>query len=392
MSIKRARISRDLLLFLIAIICVAFGGSLIETIFNNFLDKRFAITSLQRTLLEFPREIPGLITMLVAAALSFLCIRRLAVFSMVLAAAGAMLMGFLSGSYSIMVVWLFVYSLGQHLFMPLNSDIGMELAHEGKTGKRLGQLHGVGNLAAIAGSAVVFIGFKYFDLSFEVTFVSGGVFFLVAALLIWFMRKGRPVPAGTRFAFSRKFRLYYLLSILYGSRKQIFITFAPWILVTVYEQPVEYLAKLFTVGGIIGIVFKPLLGRAIDRYGERLILAGEALALIIVCVGYGFARQLFAPEMALLVASACFVTDLLLMSVGMARATYVKKVAANPQEVTAALTAGISIDHIFSISVALLGGLIWNAFGYEYVFLLGGVIALANFFVAMNIGKSEIKS
>ncbi len=387
MNTKPGLISRDFMLFLIAIVCFAFGYSLVDTIFNNFLDERFAITSLQRTLLEFPREIPGLITMLVAAAFFFFCTRRLAVLAMIMTAAGAMLLGLLSSSYSIMVIWLFIYSLGQHLFMPLNADIGMELAHKGKTGKRLGQLHGVSNLAAIAGSAVVFVGFKYFDLSFTTTFVAAAGFFLVAALLIWLMRKNRPVPVSARFTFNRKFRLYYILTVLYGARKQIFITFAPWILVTIYEQPTQSLATLFAIGGIIGIVFKPLLGRAIDHYGERVILAGEAVVLIFVCIGYGFARQLFSAELALIVASACFITDQLLMSVSMARATYVKKIAANPQEVTAVLTAGVSIDHIFSIGVALLGGIIWQTVGYEYVFLLGGLIALANFFFAMRIRR-----
>ncbi len=387
MNTKRGLISRDFLLFLIAIICFAFGYSLVDTIFNNFLDERFAITSLQRTLLEFPREIPGLITMLVAAAFFFFCNRRLAVLAMILTAAGAMLLGLLSTSYSIMIIWLFIYSLGQHLFMPLNADIGMELAHKGKTGKLLGQLHGMANLAAIAGSAVIFVGFKYFDLSFTATFVTAAGFFLAAACLIWRMRKNRPVPVSARFTFNKKFRLYYILTVLYGARKQIFITFAPWILVTIYEQPTQSLATLFTIGGIIGIVFKPLLGRAIDRYGERVILAGEAVVLIFVCIGYGFARQLFSAELALLVASACFIADQLLMSVSMARATYVKKIAANPQEVTAALTAGVSIDHIFSIGVALLGGVIWQTVGYEYVFLLGGLIALANFFIAIRIGR-----
>jgi hypothetical protein len=35
--------------------------------------------------------------------------------------------------------------------------------------------------------------------------------------------------------------------------------------------------------------------------------------------------------------------------------------------------------------VALLGGVIWNAFGFQYVFLLGTLIAALNFFIAMKI-------
>jgi len=49
------------------------------------------------------------------------------------------------------------------------------------------------------------------------------------------------------------------------------------------------------------------------------------------------------------------------------------------------LTAAVTIDHIFSISAALLGGVVWNVFGFQYVFLLGAVIAVINFFTALRV-------
>jgi preprotein translocase subunit SecF len=77
--------------------------------------------------------------------------------------------------------------------------------------------------------------------------------------------------------------------------------------------------------------------------------------------------------------------DQMLMSVGMARSTYIKKIALQPEHIQPALTTAITIDHVFSISIALLGGLIWNAFGFQYVFALGAVIAAINFFAAMQV-------
>jgi hypothetical protein len=64
---------------------------------------------------------------------------------------------------------------------------------------------------------------------------------------------------------------------------------------------------------------------------------------------------------------------------------YIKKIAKQPEDVQPALTAGVTIDHIFSILVALLGGVIWNYFGFQYVFLLGVVIAVINFFVTLQV-------
>ncbi|MCB4792122.1 MAG: MFS transporter [Elusimicrobia bacterium] len=378
-------ISRDFLLFILATACLGFAQSIIDSTFNNFLNERFNITNFQRTFLEFPREIPGLSVIFVSALFFFMCNRTLAAMSQMIAALGVFMIGFFSFGYSSMLLWLFVYSLGQHLFLPLTSDIGMELAQEGKTGKRLGQLQGAGNFAAIAGSFMVFLGFKYLHLSFSATFGISAFCFFIGALLIYGMRKNKPVPAGTRFKFRKEYKLFYILSVLYGTRKQIFLTFAPWILVTVFLQPTQSIAKLLTIGGVIGIVFKPILGRAIDKYGEKTILAGEAVVLIFVCMGYGFAKKFFSINTALLIASACFITDQLLMSVGMARATYLQKIALDPQELTSTLTAGVSIDHIFSISIALLGGLIWKTVGYEYIFLLGAVISLTNLYFALKI-------
>jgi predicted MFS family arabinose efflux permease len=90
-------------------------------------------------------------------------------------------------------------------------------------------------------------------------------------------------------------------------------------------------------------------------------------------------------KIAFIIACVCYLMDLMLMSVGIARSTYMKKIAKDPADVQPALTISVTIDHIFSISIALLGGVIWNVFGYQYVFLLGVFIAVINFLVALQV-------
>ena len=378
-------IPRDFLLFLLAVSAIGFAQSLVDSTLNNYLHEQFQITNFQRSLLEVPREVPGLIVIFVSAMFFFICNRTLASISQLLASIGVFMIGLFTFDYSTMLVWLFVFSLGQHLFLPLTQDIGMELAHEGSTGKRLGQLQGVSNFAAIIGSFLVFVGFKYLNFNFQITFVLSAIAFLAGAILIYSMKKNKPVSFKSRFTFRKEYKLYYILTILYGTRKQIFMTFAPWVLVTVFLQKTQMIATLLTIGGIIGIVFKPFLGRAIDKYGEKIILSGEAILLIFVCIGYGFSRTVFPVNIAFIIAAICYIIDQLLMSVSMARATYLKKIAVIPEDITSTLTAGVSIDHIFSITIALTGGLIWKLFGYEYIFLLGAVIALVNLYFTSQI-------
>jgi predicted MFS family arabinose efflux permease len=143
------------------------------------------------------------------------------------------------------------------------------------------------------------------------------------------------------------------------------------------------------VGGVVGILFQLVLGRAIDHFGEKTVLMSEASLLVFVCLGYGFGKSVVPERVAFYIASVCFLLDQMLMSVNMARSTYIRKIVLHPTHIQPALTASVTIDHVFSITLALVGGVIWNAFGFQYVFLLGAVIALGNLAAASRIRVPE---
>jgi predicted MFS family arabinose efflux permease len=376
---------RDFLIFVVAATLYAFSQSAVNSVFNNFLNDTYSISDFQRGLLELPREMPGFLVVFVSALLYLMSSRRLAALANLLAGLGIAGIALFSARYGVMLAWLFLFSVGQHLFMPLIQSITMDFAAEGKAGRRLGQVTGASNLAGIAGSLLILIGFRSLGFGFGTAFLIAAGGLLAAALLLRSMKIDRHPITRTRFVVRREYKLFYWLNILYGTRKQIFLTFSPWVLVRIFKLPTEAVASLLFTGGLVGIVFNPLLGRAIDRLGERFILMAEAVVLIVVCFGYGFSRHLFSEPTAMLVAWACFVVDQLLMSVSMARATYLKKIAVHPGDVSQTLMMGVSIDHIFSILVAALGGIIWVRLGYEYVFLLGAIIAGVNLVSASRV-------
>jgi predicted MFS family arabinose efflux permease len=384
------KMPRELKIFALATIAMGMGYNIYDSTFNNYINSLFHLTGFQRSFLEIPREIPGLLTVFLSALLWFLCSRRMGVLAMILGAIGSLLVGFVAPTYAVLTIWVFIYSVGSHLFLPLQSAIGMELAEENKVGQRLGQLNSLRNLAAIFGSFLVFLGFKYFNFTFQTTFVLTAVILGVAAVLMFTMKPNVTRPPRTFFKLHREYSLYYLLAILYGSRKQIFLTFGPWVLVTVFDQPTQVMATLLMVGGIIGILFQPALGWMIDHLGEKKVIQAEAFLLVFVCLGYGFSGFLFSKTVALYITFICFLLDQMLMSVNMARATYMKKIAVDPADIQPALTVAVTIDHVFSISIALLGGLIWNAYGFQYVFLVGTVIAAVNFFTASRIKLPQV--
>ncbi|MPN31166.1 hypothetical protein SDC9_178640 [bioreactor metagenome] len=69
----------------------------------------------------------------------------------------------------------------------------------------------------------------------------------------------------------------------------------------------------------------------------------------------------------------------------MARSTYIKKIAVDPDDVTPTLSAGTSFDHVIAMTIPFLGGLLWTAMGYKYVFIVAAFISLINLFLSLKI-------
>ena len=49
------------------------------------------------------------------------------------------------------------------------------------------------------------------------------------------------------------------------------------------------------------------------------------------------------------------------------------------------LSLGTTIDHIFSMSVPFLGGIIWKYYGYEAVFVMAGAVAALTALVSASL-------
>jgi MFS family permease len=387
---------RDFLLFLLSGVFLGIAQSVDGSTMANYLKEHFGMMIIHRSALEFPRELPGLLVVLVIAALSFLGgDARISVVANLLAAAGMFAMGFLPPVYAGVVLVIFIYSMGQHIFMPLSGSIGMSFARPEETGKVLGRLSSVGNIAVVLSSAVLWVLFRVFHISFRTAFIVGAAAFVISAVFLFFMRPTQMVRAKKRYVYRREYRLYYWLCMLYGARKQIFLTFGPWVLVDVFRQPVATMTLLFFIVAIIGIFVKPWVGHLIDKVGERFVLSGEAFLFFFTCLGYVFAENIFRPAAAVFFIYICYVADHTLDSVGMARITYMKKIALRPEEISPSLSLGTSLDHIVTIFLPILGGLVWyksGPGGYRWVFLGGAVIALANFISSRMIKIPSVGS
>lgn len=377
-SLRRriAEAPRNLILFASGVALMSFAGSAFDTTFNNFISDTFNVSETTRGYLEFPRELPGFLTALFAGLLFFMAETNIAAISALCLGAGMIGVAVWGGSWGTMIALMTLWSVGSHLIMPVRSSIGMNLAHEGKTGRRLGQIQGVGLLASVVGYAFVWVVLDLTPRNYSLIYIIGGAVAILAAVVFRLMRMPDAHLSRPRLVLRKQYWLYYVLALFFGARKQIFLTFGPWVLIRVFHQEATVFAKLLIVGAIVGTLFQPALGRAIDRFGERAVLTVDAVLIFSICMGYGFAEHLGNHHLALWLLYACFVADQLLFGVNMARDTYMAKIALNPSDIAPSLSMGVTINHAVSMSVPALGGLIWYYWGYSWVFVLAAGIAV----------------
>ena len=151
---------RAVRLFVAVLALTALANGLGSSIFSNYFNEVFHIDSVQRGFIEIPRESPGILCMVLVAALGFLGNLWMAVAAQVLVLVGLIVMGWLSPGYGTMLVFLFIHSLGMHFFMPLNDAISMDLADKDKVGETLGKFKGVTTLFSMVAAVLVFFGFR----------------------------------------------------------------------------------------------------------------------------------------------------------------------------------------------------------------------------------------
>jgi MFS family permease len=371
--IQRLRgLERNLLLFLAGMALLGASGGMMETTFNNYVSDVFKLGADARGRLEFPRELPGFLTALFAGILCFLPETLIAGFSALAVGAGMLGLAFIGPSWPALLAVTTVWSIGAHLLMPIRSSLTMEMATAGQRGRRLGQIASTALAASIAGCAVVWICMRFLKVSYPVIFIIGALAAFAASGFLFAMRMPNAHLQRPKFVWRQHYWLYYVLSLLFGARKQVFITFGPWVLIRIFHQPVWIFAQLWIAAAILGVFFQPWLGRAIDRWGERRVLLADSLLLLLVCLGYGFAHG----KLGLYLLYACFVGDNLLFGVNMARDTYLSKILLKKEHLAPTLSLGITINHAVSMSVPTLGGLLWIRYGHPSVFAATAVIAL----------------
>ncbi|MBN2343854.1 MAG: MFS transporter [Deltaproteobacteria bacterium] len=383
-------ISKDLKHLFVATLFFGAANGIFLASLNNYLADIHGLDATSRGWLEFPREFPGFLMLFVAAVLlSIMRESKMAAVAMGLSIVGALGLGFAAHHTALLVVFVITWSLGDHIIFSVEDAIGMRLAKEGSTGRRLGQLGGARNLGTIIGVGTMYGLAKLIGDRYDVFYGVAAVCAAVAAAAYLNLSIGKGERRSRRFVLKKKYRLYYAISALFGVRKQIFLAFGGWVLVKIHGVEVSTIAVLYFVASVLGVIVRPLLGDVIDWFGERVVLAVDEVLLILICLTYAFAGDLFSTGTALYVLYGAFILDSILFALRIARNTYLKKIADTKDDITPTIAMGVTIDHLVAMSLPVLSGYLWMSMGFRWVFLLAAAIAIAGFFICLRIRVPE---
>ena len=374
--------------FLLSLLITGLSYGLYKGIMDNFLVEVVGMGEMGRGVTEFFRELPGILLVVVLAAFYMLSAESLYKIGAVIMLVGMVMHAALPPTKVLATLAICTYSFGEHIQLGMKSTLSLKYANPGFGGRALGAQSAITQIGMLISYLVVVVAFSGVTASQPYT-----LFFIIAAALAGFSMlsslrmTGNSVPDKnkSRFYFRKKYMKYYMLEMFYGARKQVFITFGPYVLILFYGANTSTISLLFAISSVVSFFAAPLVGKIIDKLGYKVVMVSDTLILVIVCFFYGFAHHLFPKDVAFIVCCANYMLDAVISMASMASNLYVQDLSDNEDEVKATISTGVSINHVITIFIALCGGYIWSALGIELLFILSAVLGLANSAYAATI-------
>jgi hypothetical protein len=255
------------------------------TLFNNFAVEVAGLDGDGIGVIQSVREIPGLLALLAIFVIRFIPEHRLSALSILMLGLGIAVTGFFP-SFAGLALTTLLMSFGFHYYETTNMSLTLQYFDKQASPWVFGRLRSISAASSILVGTFIFFMAAVLDFSAMYLIVGG----LIAAVALWgFSRKPAAVGMASqrkRMIFRKRYWLYYFLTFMAGARRQIFIAFAVLLLVQKFNYSVQAVTALFVVNNSVNFFLRPLIGRAIIRFGERRVLSLEYTSLIVVFLAY----------------------------------------------------------------------------------------------------------
>lgn len=371
-----------------SILMMAIGYGLHKGIVDNYLAEIVGMGEMDRGVMEFFRELPGFMLILILALFYKFSAEKMYKMGGIIMVCGMGLLAFMPPAKAFVIFSIFLYSAGEHIQLGMKNTLSLEYSKPGLGGQALGYQNAIYQIGNLAGYIVVMVIFWIFAAKsmFKPFFVIATAFMALALFFaLQLSGKSETDKSKSRFYFRKKFTKYYMLEIFYGARKQVFFTFGPYVLILFYGANAAVISLLFAVSAIACFVLSPVVGKIVDKIGYKPVMVGDTLILVIVCFFYGFAHHIFPKNIAFAVCCVNYVLDSVISLAAMASNVYVQYISDSKEEMRATISTGISVNHIITIFIALSGGWIWHKLGIETLFIVSAVLGLFNSAYAATI-------
>jgi predicted MFS family arabinose efflux permease len=346
---------------------------------SNFLVGEIGASGFQAGLLEAVRESCGIAALGIFVLIAGLAEPIIASLFLILIALG---MGAYSAAptYGYVMLFSLTWSVGFHVWTPLPNSMTLALAEPGKAGLRLGRVGAAGALGSAAGLGIAFVLTLLGVRIRPLYLIAGGAAFLAAAACVGIPRTLK--TPGPSFVFRRRYARYYVLNFLEGWRKQIAIAFGGFLLVKVHGAGLLEILVLSAIIQGIGYFTSPRVGKLIDKVGEQKVLVFYYSFVTIMFLGYAFLQGKYILYAVYILDNATFI-----FNTGLT--TYVNKIAPKSEH-RPTLSMGVAANHVASVTMPFLGGILWATLGYRWAFLIGIPAAAASSGIVLGMPRGTI--
>ncbi len=207
-----------------------------------------------------------------------------------------------------------------------------------------------------------------------------GVFLTAGGVYCLFIdptQKNMPVQRKNMFL-RKKYWLYYVLTFLAGARRQIFVAFSVFLMVEKFGFSAFAIAVLFVVNNAVNYFLNPMIGKAINRFGERGVLSMEYVSLIGVFLAYAYVDNKW-------IIAVMYILDHIFFNFSVAVRTFFQKIG-DTGDIAPTMAVGFTINHIAAVVIPLTGGLLWML-DYRIPFVAGAVLALVSLIFTQFIDR-----
>jgi len=353
---------------------------------NNFVVERAAFDGFDIGVLHVAREIPGFLAFLVIYLLLFLREQTLALAALVLLGLFTALTANFPTFWGLMMTTILA-SVGFHYYETVNQSLQLQWLSKDRAPQMIGWIVSAGSLGALVAFGLIIVAWQGLGLSYQTVYWAAGVACAAIAIAAWFLypRFEAPVAQHRKVILRGRYWLYYALVFIGGARRQIFIVFAPFMMIERFGLAVHEITGLMLFNYLATMVFAPIAGRLVRRYGERLAMVVEYAGLFTVFALYA---GIYFFDWGVWLAMGLYVLDHLLFALAIAQKTYFQKIA-DPADQASTAAVSFTINHIAAVTLPAPLGLLWlTAPGMVYA--LAAALALVSLGLAFLVPRHPV--